>query len=280
MKVKPALLAFLAAALAMLGAGPHCRRAAAQDEATDFINYAYATWIGTGAYVINKRRVYVIRLYVPIQLLQTDDERLSLHLLLPLSFGFHDFDFLPENFSPDNFASFSFVPGLELRYGITDRWWVKPFGQIGFGKDFSGGDAALIYGGGVGTLYVIPVRRLDIGLGGKLTMARQNIFGGGIDNGFSMLELGLDLTHPLFTAGKGRRYDGGLFFIYTPFVDDLDIIFAFPDQRRIRTLYQLGFHVGVDPPFDLRLFKLERFGITFLAGDSMGAIKLNSGFPF
>jgi hypothetical protein len=111
-------------------------------------------------------------------------------------------------------------------------------------------------------------------------MARQNIIGGGIDNGFSMIELGLDLNHPLFTTGKGRRFDGGLFFIYTPLIDDLDIIYSFPDQGRVQTLYQLGFHIGVDPPFDLRIVKLKRFGITFLAGDSLGAIKLNSGFPF
>jgi hypothetical protein len=146
--------------------------------------------------------------------------------------------------------------------------------------DFSGNDAALIYGGGVGTLYVLPAGRLDISLGGKLTMARQNIIDGGIDNGFSMLELGLDLNHPLFTTRKKRRYDGGLFFIYTPFIDDLDIIFTFPDEGGVKTVYQLGFHVGVDPPFDLRILELERFGVTFLGGDSFGAIKINSGFPF
>jgi hypothetical protein len=278
MRLKTALPVFLILAGVAFGSKPN--RAAAQDEGSDFINYAYATWIGTGAYVINKRRVYVIRAAASFPLLQTDDERWNLDLLLPVAFGLHDFDFLPENFSPDNFATVTFVPGLELHYRITDRWWIKPFGQIGIGKDFSGGDFALIYGGGVGTLFVLPVQRLNVSLGGRLTMARQNIIGGGIDNGFSMLELGLDLNHPLFTTRKGRRFDGGLFFIYTPFVDDLDIILTFPDQKSVRTLYQLGFHTGVDPPIDLRIVKLERFGITFLAGDSLGAIKLNSGFPF
>jgi hypothetical protein len=68
--------------------------------------------------------------------------------------------------------------------------------------------------------------------------------------------------------------------VYTPFIDDLEVVYIFPDQGRVRTLYQLGFHIGVEPPLDLLIVKLKRFGINFLAGDSTGAIKLNSGFPF
>ena len=254
----------------------------AQDDAdvADFINYAYATWIGTGAYVINNRRVFVIRVAPSVTLWQTDDTKWELMLLLPFTFGLHDFNFLPEDFTPDNVATITFVPGLKLNYKIMESWWLKPFGQIGFGKDFSGGDFALIYGGGIGTLYTLPVNRLDISFGLRYTVARQNILGGELDNGFSMIELGLDLTHPLFTTKKERQFDGGLFFIYTPLIDDIDLIWRFYEERQIRTLYQLGFHMGIDPPIDLRIFKLQRFGITLLAGDSLGAIKLNSGFPF
>jgi hypothetical protein len=61
----------------------------------------------------------------------------SLELLFPATLGFHDF-----TDGQNNVGTMTFVPGLRFVYPVLENWWLKPFGQFGFGKDFSGSDIA------------------------------------------------------------------------------------------------------------------------------------------
>jgi hypothetical protein len=88
----------------------------------------------------------------------------GLKLLLPVTLGYHQF----ENILAD-VGTIAFVPGVEFQYPIIKNWWVKPYGQFGLGKDFSGGNLAYIYGAGVRTRAIFPWWRFEYILGEDLT---------------------------------------------------------------------------------------------------------------
>ena len=125
--------------------------ARAVNEPEDVINYAYSSWIGSGFYKIGDRTVYLLRGPFSYTLRETDKEKWGLELLLPATIGFHDN-------ADENSGTVTFVPGLRLNYPVLDNWWLKPFGQFGFGKDFSGSDIAWIYGVGIKSLATFELK--------------------------------------------------------------------------------------------------------------------------
>lgn len=255
--------------------------ALAQADGEDFFNYAYAIWLGSGYYRVGEQTVWIFRAPFSYKLREADENQWGLTLHLPVIVGFHEFDVLP-----DTLTTAAFVPGVELSYPVKKNWRLKPFGQIGLGKDFSGGNSALIYGGGIRSLAVFPWRNFDFSLGNSLLFAGQRVSGVGFDDGFSMIEIGLDVRHPLNLNIRDRNIDASLFFVYSEFIDDLKILIPNLNELNVERLYQLGLTFGADKPFSLWKFKIPRVGVAYMSGktDETGnplkAIRLSAGFPF
>ena len=260
--------------LALTGVTSDCTGAAL--EAENFINYAYATWIGTGYYKTEDRSIWVLRAPISFMVLEPDEKRKwGLELKVPVTIGFEQFEEIPESV-----GAISFVPGVELHYPILKNWWIKPYIQLGLGKDFSGGNLAIIYGAGLRSLAVIPWKKFDISIGANVMGARQTVSGSGSDNGFSMFETGLDIRHPISFTFKGHSTDLSGFFVYTAFMDDLDILFPDRDEVRIRRLYKFGLTMGFHAPLQIWFVKVPRIGIDYITGEDLKSIGLNMGFPF
>ena len=136
----------------------------AADEPEDTINYAYSSWIGSGFYKLEDRTVYLLRAPFSYTLRETDSQNWGLEVLLPATIGFHDNE-------DGNVGTLTFVPGLRLNYPVLDNWWLKPFGQFGFGKDFSGSDIAWIYGAGIKSLATFDLKSSELDFGTAFTWA-------------------------------------------------------------------------------------------------------------
>jgi hypothetical protein len=66
----------------------------------------------------------------------------------------------------------SFVPGVEFEYLVNERWRLKPYGQVGIGRDLKNNENALIYVGGVNSHFRIPSSgKLNFALGNTLAIA-------------------------------------------------------------------------------------------------------------
>ena len=123
-------------------------RALAGTESGD-INFAYATWVGSGYYKIGDQRAYILRGNFSWTLRDHDEKNWGVDLLLPATIGYYDFQDL------DDVSAITFVPGLQLIYPVKSNWWLKPYGQIGVGLDLSEDDSVLI--GGAGIKEALPV---------------------------------------------------------------------------------------------------------------------------
>lgn len=142
------------------------RSAGAVDELEDIFNYAYSSWIGSGFYRIGDRTVYLLRAPFSYTLREADSENWGLELLFPATIGFHDF-----SNGQDNLGTITFVPGVRMAFPVLENWWLKPFGQFGFGKDFSGSDIVWIYGVGIKSLATFEIRNSELDFGTAFTWA-------------------------------------------------------------------------------------------------------------
>ncbi|UCD79590.1 MAG: hypothetical protein JSW26_30080 [Desulfobacterales bacterium] len=247
----------------------------AENEPEDVINYAYSNWIGSGFYKVGDRTVYLLRGPFSWTLREVDSQKWGLELLLPATIGFHEYDGL------DNVGTFTFVPGVQFSYPILENWWLKPFGQFGFGKDFSGGDIAWVYGAGIKSLATFEIKRSELDFGTGLTWADQNQAGGGSDSGFSMFEIGINSRWPTNITVLDRKSDLNLFFVITQFVNDLDFERAQKENKNIHRLYKFGIALSSAEKFPiLGLFDLRGGGLDVTFGDGYFGIGLTTGFPF
>jgi hypothetical protein len=248
----------------------------AADESEDTINYAYSSWIGSGFYKIGDRTVYLLRGPFSYTLREADSQNWGLELLFPATIGFHDF-----SDGQDNAGTMTFVPGVQFSYPVLENWWLKPFGQFGFGKDFSGSDIAWIFGAGIKSLATFEIKNSELDFGTAFTWAGQNQSGGGSDSGFSMIDIGLNSRWPTDITVLDRKADLNLFFVYTQFVNDLNFEQAQKDNKTIQRLYKFGIALSSQSKFPvLGLFDLSGGGVDVTFGDGYFGMGLTTGFPF
>lgn len=242
------------------------------------INYAYATWVGTGFYSVGDQSALILRGRLRVPLVKSHTQRVwELDLLLEGTIGFY-------NFLTDatDVAAITAVPGLMLRYPVLDNWWLKPFGQLGIGKDFSDGDTAIIGAAGIKSLAAFP-RASDVvwQLGNSLMFADNSDSGENVsDEGFSMFEIGLNRRSPIDYRVLGQSTNLNLFFIYTEFINDLEFFQVDFNDTRLKRLYKFGVAFTAEEKFSILGIKFGGCGLHVSLGDNYFGIGLNTGFPF
>jgi len=259
--------------------GHRCSKALAQEADLAPINFAYATWIGSGYYQLEDRKLYVLRIPIAIPLRSVNDDHWGINLLLPVTFAYEQFNSNFFDFNIDDILGAAFVPGVEVQIPVSKNWILKPFGQIGIG--YSESTTTYIYGVGIKSLYSFQWGRVDFGLGNSLIFAGEDATGNSEDEGFSMLQIGLDARHLInFTTGK-RDADIGSYVVVSRFLDTVDFFGINGEvSQKIRTLVQIGLTLGIDPAVTLLGIDFSRVGIDYTFGNDFSGIGLNLGFPF
>ena len=248
----------------------------AADVPANSINYAYASWIGTGYYKIDDRNIFVLRSPFSYTLKEAGSENWGLEMLLPVTVGLNEFI---HKYS--DIALVSFVPGISLIYPVKENWRLKPFLQVGVGKDFSGGDASWIWGGGIKSLATFPYKKIEFDLGNSLMLADNSKSGQEVsDDGFSMWEIGLNVRWPVDFKVQNRNTHVNLFFVYTAFLNKLEFTQDIMDDTKVRRLFKFGIFLGAKDSFSIWGLGFRGMGIDYTHGDGFTGIGLTTGFPF
>ena len=264
------LLPVLAVFVLAAGAPP-----AARAEEDNTINYAYATWIGTGFYKIKNRSIMVVRAPLSYTLREADSENWGLDLLMPVTLGLDNFEEESETV-----GSITFVPGLMLSYPVRDNWWLKPFVQFGVANDFSDDELAYVYAGGVKSLARFEMDGFDLELGNALLAAENYHSDRGSDNGFSMVEIGLNVRFPIDYKVQNKRTHLNTFVVYSEFVNDLDFFQEEDEEIDINRLYKIGVALGVEGNFEIMGLAFRGVGVDLTLGNGFTGFGLTTGFPF
>ena len=277
------LLFYVTAALVLITEGGVIP-ARAGDDPDDLLNYSFAVWVGSGVYKVKSadKRFVVLRAPFAYTLrhAQFDKaaflDKLGFRLLLPALVGIEE-----ETDTNFTFGMAAFVPGLEVQIPINKYWTLKPFGQFGVGKDTAGGDIQYIYGGGGRSLVSFPWKKFNIGIGNSIILAEDRDSASNEGNGFSMLEVGLDISHPIGLSFRNRALDAGIFFVVSRLFNRVDFLEDGGETERVNRIYNIGLTLGTRESVSIWKLDFDRVGIDYRWGNAgFRGIGFNMGFPF
>jgi len=247
----------------------------AEEQEASSINYAYAAWIGSGYYKVEDRNIYVLRVPFGFTLVEQGSKSWGLDLLLPVTLGWDDL-----KDEGENIASISFIPGLEGNFQVLDRWRLNPYGQAGVGQDFSKHQETLVWGYGIKSLAQFPYRKMLFELGNSIRYANNEYSGTGGDNGFSMWEIGLNAKLPVSWNIQERPNDLNIFFVYSGFMNELELVNIADENIDITRLFKVGIALNSQSKFSILGINFRGGGLIFTYGEGFTGIGITTGFPF
>ena len=265
-------IALIAAAL-LASAGMSAAQVAEEPEET--INYAYSTWLGTGVYSFGERRIYVLRGNFSYSLREPGEDKWGWELLLPATVGLNEFTDLNVQV-----ATVTFIPGVEAQVPITEKWLLKPFGQMGIGKDFSGGDPSFIWGYGLKGLGNFPTKYMEYDIGAGITYANHSQSGSRGDDGFTKFDIGLNTRWPIGLNIQNRQTFINAFLVYSEFINDIELLLPLEENIDIERLFKVGIALEGRPSFSIWFVTFRGLGIDFTFGNNFRGIGVTTGFPF
>jgi hypothetical protein len=223
--------------------------------------------------------VYDLRIPASFKVFSSDDDDWGLRLRIVLYAGIYDFSLDNAIDFDFRFQSFAATPGVEFLVPVGGGWILKPFVEIGYGRDFDNAVDFGVWSAGMRTIVTWPVKEWDLSLGTKLQYLSTFTSDIAFADDYGELQAGLDARHPLpFTIG-GNTADISGYFIRRQWID---AFIARDDLAPLEIDFsnELGFTFGTTPRTKLWFIKLPRIGLGYRWGPNIKGFRLNFGFPF
>ncbi len=277
---------FLSACSIVAGWALTAKAPASEEAIEEFnFNYVYSTVLGTGFYSTETERVFVMRVPLQWRVKQIDDHN-GIDLLLPVSIGVRDLRDDEGDFEfPDRLMTASFFPGIAWDRQMLDNWHLVPSVSAGGARDFELGTTAWMYSAGIRSYAWWDWGKHRLALGNRLLGAGQHIVSSDGNQGFVLLENGLDWNYQLPWHVRGHPLSSSIFLLWQYFVDDVNIAGISGESVELDNLYQLGFTFGFRETVTFAGFiPLSRFGFSVIRGNNssggeLKAVSFNLGFP-
>ena len=251
----------------------------AEEQGSSLFNYAFTNEVGFGRYDVGDQTVQSIKLPITHLLQSPVDHKFGIRLRFPVTFASYNLtiaDFLEDL----NLAALSFVPGVEFLIPFGRRWYLIPRQDLGFTKDFEGGELVFISASAVRGMYIRELAPVVLSLGSGLKYSFGKTSENINDDDFFLVEAGADLRYPLGFSVKGHKVDSSVFFIAKHYFRKLG--FGQVDEAPIELehLYEAGLSFGTTPRPKVFGFRIPRIGVSYLFGEDFRGVKLSFGFPF
>lgn len=248
----------------------------------EFPNYAFAHYLGTGIYGTSGQAVQVYQVPLSYTVREVGEKAWGVRVLFPVTAGFYDFGAggLWQEGLPDEVATGSVVPGLELQIPLLENWMLAPAGDYGLAKNFSTGQTVNVYSGSLRSRLGFAWGRRRLVLGNRLLYARHSGDATGGANDFSSLETGLDLAHPSAQRLFGEQVELGLYAVNFRYFDNLT--FLRPAKRPVEVTVQneIGVTLALVEPREWLFFEFSRIGLGVRFGNGLTILRLVIGTPF
>lgn len=272
----------------------------AQESEDAPIHWAYAAFLGTGWYKLDEnRQVYVLRApprwyFRDSSIDESGNRQIGIEFHFPLTFGLHKLEQLEDFIDFDNIGTVSFNPGIEIEYPVSDRWLLRAYAHIGWGKEVDSNESAWIYDGGLKSRYSFQKEKLEWGIVNELFFAGYNANNSAKD-GLTGIMAGLDFSYPLpsKTGSKNplklswdinyRWYENNPSF--PRFLNDDPSIYPepIPVPATLKDEWQIGLAIAKQSgPFKIWFMKFQQLGLIyrFNSDGSFRAITFNFRQPF
>jgi len=277
--------ALLAVTLVGLSPALHGQEPVVYSDADLKVSYIYSAVMGSGTYKIRDRRISMFRLPFSWTQREVTEERAGLKWLLPVVVGYDDLGNVDsdwvEALLPKQLVVTSFLPGLEYVTRVNDTWQVKPFAQLGGGRDFNADETILMTQLGVGALGLwMPADGWELRWGNRLRWAGERQVNSGDHLGFGVLETGVDVRRNLPFSVFDHSADAGAYYIYQRFMPRWTTAKAPDLEAQATNLHEFGLSVGFKEPRKILRIPMQRLRIGYKWGDRLRGWSIGTEFPF
>lgn len=253
--------------------------AAQQDDAAPAPNHPFAFGLADGTGGGDGAKIYDIRMPIGYTLIPADDGRWGLRLRLIVYTGIYDF---MADGDPDlelRFKSLAATPGVEFMLPVGGGWMLKPFAELGYGRDFDDGIDVGIWSVGMRTLATWDLSGTALSFGTEVKYHSTFTSDIGAYDDFGEIKLGFDARRPVGLAIAGNSVDLGVYVIRRHFID---AVFErqSADTLEIDASNEVGLSFGTTPRARLWFVTLPRVGLGYRWGSGVRGVRLNFGFPF
>jgi len=261
----------------MIGSMSLSAAANAQTAEVSSVHWAYSSYFGTGWYELRDNRdVFVLRMAPRWDLreaeLGEDGQRtLGIKFKLAITTGLDNFTVvdIPGAVTPDNLASLSVTPGVDITIPISERWTLRPYAAIGWGTLLSESESAWSYWAGIKSRYTFSNGELDWALLNSVGYVGYAPSEGSSED-FWPLMTGLEFDYPM---GDYQWGDEQLVLswhgMYTSFENDLDLELADGLADPISDQWEFGLSLRKEQsPIKIGWFAFDRLGLAYRVSSS------------
>lgn len=282
------LSGFYPPSLLLLAALVSAASARAQEPETRFlddlpVHYIYATVLGTGFYDINGLKAAVIRLPFSTGTKDSPTDNMRWRLIAPTSIGYQNRsgDSSLDQWIPTKILSVSAVPGVELFYRPRDNLELKPFVQLGVGRDYNQHETTNIAVAGYRALGAITTTgHWEISAGHSLQWAREWLQHRDHHSQFNLFEVGMDFKRQLPVTILGRSTSMSVFGVWQYFFNQQNSSYPSVEPVGLDNLYKIGVSFGTGRPYSLLGFNVDTVSVGLSFGNHSYALNFGTGFPF
>jgi hypothetical protein len=221
----------------------------------------------------------IYRIPLAATLIEPADHPWGLDLTFPVSVGFYDLNTASSvGDVVSRVSTVSVAPGVEFLVPVSQRWVLKPYGEVSLGMTTSGETTEVQYAGGMRARgdYRRGPYQLAAGLGAHYASTRASH----VDvSDYTTLELGLDFQRSLGFRLAGREASGGVYGIGRWF-PDLRIEGAGDRILDVQRVLEVGLSFSTAPEMSLLGIKLPWLAVGYRFGDMFRGIRISFSFPF
>jgi hypothetical protein len=249
------------------------------------MSYIHAAVLGTGTYAIRNLRVTMLKIPLSGTVRAATPDSAGWAWRAPLVLGYDDLSDVKsdiiERLLPDQLVTLSVMPGVEYIYPLSERWQVKPFLELGVGRDFSLKETFALTHLGVRSLTRLdPTPDWQMRIGLALRWAGEYQLDSRVTHGFGIVDLGLDVRRVLPWHAFGERLDVGAYYILERYLPRWTFGDA-PDWRgRAVEVHEFGVSVGIPRGPKLLGIELKRFRVGYKKGGKLQGWTFGTEFPF
>ena len=266
-------LTLCAVALALLGTSAGY----GQDDANQDVNWAYASFFGTGWYKISDtREVFVIRAAPRWTIGEAgfDDEgkrTFDYTLRVPVTLGLARFDFddIPGIVDPDNVSTLSVGFSADINIPVTERFSLRPIAEIGYGAILGESARAWTWRTELRSRYRFEVGKLDwaflAGIG--VTGFEPNE---GDSDDFSYASLATEVAQPIRWLSTQDRQTMLYWHLgYMDFIDEIEFSSVTSRDYSVANYWQFGLAIGRrEAPIKIWFLEFDRLGLGYKYSDT------------
>jgi len=252
------------------------------------MHWAFSAFFGSGWYeVADSESVFILRAPLVHTFADSswgDGQRgLGIELHYPITLGLHNVDSFDDFTDTDNFGSIAFTPGIEVEIPVTQKWYLRPLLNVGWGTETHGGESAWIYYGGVKSRYTPGTGKLDWSVLNALYRAGYHDESGD-QSSLTLAMAGAEFRHPLQTALAGRDdLQLNWHLTYSWLFDEAEFGLKSGFSQSVDDQWELG--IALAPrkrSFKVWFLTFEQLGLAFRSSSdgTYRAITINASSPF